>query len=294
MRRFHSIFFVGGIILGLVLNSNAADKKIVLVAGKPSHGQGAHEFQAGCFLLQKCLNKIPGIHTQVYGNGWPNDAKVFEGVDAVVLYMDGGSGHPAIQPERLRLLGELMKKGVGLGCLHYAVEVPKGEAGEKWLAWIGGYFEMFWSVNPHWDAEFKELPNHPVTRGVRPFKINDEWYYHMRFPDGMRDVKPMLTAIPPEKTRGQPGATSSHGGNPDVQARRGMPEHVMWVTERADGGRGFGFTGGHFHANWANDDFRKIVLNAILWIAKSEVPAEGAPSKISPDDIKENLDSKAK
>jgi len=27
-------------------------------------------------------------------------------------------------------------------------------------------------------------------------------------------------------------------------------ETVGWVIERKDGGRGFGFTGGHFHTNW--------------------------------------------
>ena len=31
----------------------------------------------------------------------------------------------------------------------------------------------------------------------------------------------------------------------------------MWTIERPDGGRGFGLTGGHTHANWANDDFRR-------------------------------------
>ena len=51
----------------------------------------------------------------------------------------------------------LAKQGVGIVCLHYGVEVPKGEAGDKFLDWIGGYFETDWSVNPHWTANFKEL-----------------------------------------------------------------------------------------------------------------------------------------
>lgn len=270
----------------------AADKKVVLVAGKASHGTGAHEFQAGCFLLKKCLDKIPGVRSEVYLNGWPDNPKTFDGADAIFLYMDGGGGHPAIKPERLKILADLMKKGVGLGCAHYAVEVPKGEAGQAWLEWTGGYFETFWSVNPHWDADFQSLPKHPVTRGVKPFKINDEWYYHMRFREEMRGVTPILTAVPPDRTRGKPGATSSHGGNPHVQARTGMPEHVMWATERPDGGRGFGFTGGHFHRNWADDNFRKIVLNAILWTAKAEIPPEGVASTVTPQDMAQNLDSK--
>ena len=67
----------------------------------------------------------------------------------------------------------------------------------------------------------------------------------------------------------------------------------MWAIERPDGGRGFGFTGGHFHKNWGNENFRKVVLNAILWTAKVEVPAEGAQTpSVTADELKENLDEK--
>ena len=54
---------------------------------------------------------------------------------------------------------------------------------------------------------------------------------------------------------------------------------MAWARQRPDGGRGFGFTGGHDHWNWGDDDFRKLVLNAIVWTAKLDVPAEGVPSK---------------
>ena len=52
-----------------------------------------------------------------------------------------------------------------------------------------------------------------------------------------------------------------------------------WVIQRPDGGRGFGFTGGHCHWNWANPNFRKLVLNGIAWIAKIDIPNGGIPSK---------------
>ena len=67
----------------------------------------------------------------------------------------------------------------------------------------------------------------------------------------------------------------------------------MWAVERADGGRGFGFTGGHFHKNWGNNDFRKTILNALLWISKLDVPADGMSSTVSEDDLTQNLDIKA-
>ena len=216
------------------------------------------------------------------------------GANAVFIYSDGGDGHPVIQSERLKILGELMKRGVGLGCAHYAVEVPKDKGGPQFLEWIGGYFEAYYSVNPHWDASFTRLPRHPVTSGVKPFTIHDEWYYHMRFPEGLKRVTPILTALPPDETRGKPAANDAHGGNLEVQKHKGQIEHVMWVVERANGGRGFGFTGGHFHKNWGNDNFRKVVLNAIVWMAKGEVPQNGIESSVDDADLKENLDDKDK
>jgi hypothetical protein len=74
--------------------------------------------------------------------------------------------------------------------------------------------------------------------------------------------------------------------------KAGESQTVAWAHERPDGARGFGFTGGHFHKNWGNDDFRKTVLNAILWTAKMEIPADGVPSKVTADQLEQNLDPK--
>lgn len=278
----------------LTLGAAAADKKIVLVAGRPSHGPGDHEHRAGCLLLEKCLNKIPDLQAVVVTNGWPKDENVFDGATAILFYADGGGGHPAIQGDRLRKIGERMKNGVGLACVHYAVEVPKDKGGKEFLDWIGGYFETHWSVNPHWDAEFKELSKHPIMRGVKPFKIRDEWYYHMRFREGMKGVTPILTALPPESTLQRPDGP--HSGNPAVREaiKKGEPQHVAWAYERPDGGRGFGFTGAHYHRNWGDENFRKVVLNALLWVAKVEVPANGVECPLTPDDLKQDLDPKGK
>src|SRR5271170_4288080 len=107
----------------------APNWKIVFVAGLPSHGPGEHEYRAGCLLLQKCLQDVPGLQTVVYYNGWPADVGAFDGADAIVLSMDGGSAHPALQDDHLEQLGRLMDKGAGLACIHYAVE-PTKEKGE--------------------------------------------------------------------------------------------------------------------------------------------------------------------
>jgi type 1 glutamine amidotransferase len=286
-----------GILLALALSLAtvaAADKKIVLLAGSPSHGVGEHEYRAGCLLLQKCLADVPRLTTVVVSNDWPSDAGVLDGADAVFMFCTGGDAHPALKPERRKILADLMARGVGFGTCHYGVEIPKENGGAEFLAWQGGYFETFWSVNPHWDADFKAFPDHPVARGVKPFKVNDEWYYHMRFPEGMKGVTPILTAVPPDPTRGRDGVNDPHGGNPEVQKHKGEPEHVMWVYERPEGGRGFGITGAHYHRNWANDNFRKVVLNALLWIARIEVPANGVESTVTPAEMRQNWDVKKK
>ena len=272
----------------------AAETKIVFVAGPPSHGPGEHEHRAGCLLLKSCLDKVPGIVSVIYSNGWPKDPKAFDGADSIVIYSDGGGGHPALQDSHLQELGALMKRGVGLACIHYATEptLEKGQA--EFLDWIGGAFEVNWSVNPHWDADFTKLPAHPVAQGVKPFKINDEWYFHLRFRDGMKGVTPLLSAVPPESTMSR--KDGPHEGNPAVReaVKRGEPETVAWVCQRVDGGRGFGFTGAHFHKNWGDDNFRKLVLNAIVWTAKGQVPAEGIASTVSAEELKENLDPKGR
>jgi hypothetical protein len=176
--------------------------------------------------------------------------------------------------------------------VHYAVEptIEKGQA--EFLRWIGGCFEIHRSVNPAWTAEIKTLPRHPATRGVQPFAIHDEWYFNMRFVENMKGVTPLFVAVPPASTMSR--RDGPHSGNPAVRAAvaRGEPQTLAWAFERENGGRGFGFTGAHVHANWRNDNFRKLVLNALLWLAKMEVPADGVASTVTDEDIAANLDPK--
>jgi type 1 glutamine amidotransferase len=305
--RFSRALWVA-IITGLAVATlpvRTADKRIVLIAGRPSHGPGMHEFRAGCLLFQKALASVPGVTVQVFDLGWPakevdgkrvDDSAALDGADAVLIYADGGKGHPALQNDRTQVIDALAAKGVGLGFGHYGVEVPAGAAGEAMQRWNGGYYETLYSVNPMWKPSFEKFPNHPVTRGVKPFATHDEWYFSMRWtanPTLKSKITPILVATPSDEVRKGP-YVSPRGPYDHIIAASGQEETMMWVFERPDGGRSFGFTGGHTHANWSDPNQRKIMLNALLWIAKVDVPARGVEDKITADDLTMNLDEKKK
>ena len=286
-------------------NSYAANKKLILIAGKPSHPPRMHEFNAGVQLLTKCLKQNTEIDVTYCLNGWPQDESILNDADAIVFYMDGGGRHEVVQENgrRLALIDQLADKGVGLGFMHYGVEIVPEQAGNEFQKWIGGHYEHMHSCNPIWEPIFTTMPNHPISNGVKPFQIKDEWYFNMRFIDGLSGnsqaavagltFTPILVATPSDDVRDGP-YVHPKGPYPHIVEQSGRPEAMMWAVERPSGGRGFGFTGGHFHDNWGNDDFRKVVLNACLWAAEVEVPAEGVASTLSPTALDANLDPKKK
>jgi|GEM_PF-16378 len=281
-----------------VKDAPARPKRIAFVAGRQSHGYGAHEHKAGSILLARKLEQaMPNLKPVVFTNGWPTEAGALDGFDCIVMYCDGGGGH-VVNPH-LEEMDAYAKQGVGIVCLHYGVEVPIGPSGDAFLDWIGGYFETDWSVNPHWTANFKTFPEHPIANGVKPFSTNDEWYYHMRFREDMQGVTPILTDLPPASTLVREDGSlarpdNAHNNNPHVRKsllERKEPQHVAWAATRPDGGRGFGFTGGHFHWGWGNPNQLKLVLNAITWCARAEVPQGGVPAtEVTLDELKENQD----
>ena len=100
----------------------------------------------------------------------------------------------------------------------------------------------------------------------------------------MKEVTPILKATPPDNTR----------GTADAKAHPGREEVLAWAFDRANGGRSFGFTGGHFHDNWGDENFRRLVVNAILWSANVEAPKEGAKVDLDKAELDRNLDRKGK
>ena len=265
-------------------------KKVVFISGKPSHGRMKHEHRAGNMILAKRLNEsgLPIEAVVLEDIGYPKNESILEGADTIVIFCTGHGNH-LLNP-KLNEFDALMKKGTGVVMIHWATEAVSGAPGDKFLQWMGGFCDLNWSVNPHWKPNFKPR-KHAIWNGVQPFSVDDEWYYHMRFIEDRTGFTPILTDVPPMDTLKRPDGMRS--GNPAVRkaVANGESQHVGWAYERPEGGRGFGFTGGHNHESWQDDNYRKVMLNAILWTAGMEVPKKGVNSS-APDhvEIESNLD----
>ena len=293
IKLVQAVLVMAVVLSAIVAPAAEQPKRIVFIAGKPSHGPGQHEYNAGCLLLKQCLDKLPQVQVTVYTSGWPTNAGALDGADAVVIFADGGPKNIAIQEDHLAVLAALAKRGGGIGCMHYALEVPKDNGGVEFQEWIGGYYETLFSCNPFFEATFDRFPDHPIARGVKPFSVKDEWYFNMRFRPDMKGVTPILVTKPSNAVRKGP-YSNPKGPYDHIVAASGREEVLLWAAERPDGGRGAGFSGGHYHTNWGDPNFRKVVLNTALWLAKLEVPANGVESDVTADDLKKNLDVKVR
>lgn len=242
----------------------ATAKKIILIAGTDSHAKDQHAHSAGVELFRKYLDaagKGKAIETLVIKNNWPADPSVLDGAATIVVYSDGWGRHALMDKEgkRLEKIRKLMASGTGLVCIHFAVAPPAGKESD-FLKWTGGYYARNYSKNPHNEVEVRPgAPKHPLCRGWKPFTTRDEYYYNIRFGPDAKSVIPVMTTMLPKNKPNR--------------------EVIAWAIQRPDGGRGFGFTGGHFHRNWMIEDCRKMILNAIWWTAGIEIPPEGVPCK---------------
>jgi putative heme-binding domain-containing protein len=253
----------------------ARPKKIVLLAGTVhqgpgGHPAGTHEYELSARLLKHALEtaaNISGVKAEVHVDGWPRDPRTLDDADTIVVLSDGADrnmqDHPLLVGDRLQVLKKQMDRGCGLVAIHWTVFVPRSHGGEEFLEWIGGYFDYESGNTPNkWFSKIQTAsttpkpaaPGHPICRGLAPFPLREEYYYGIRFRQNDPRLTPILSTSIPGETQEQ---------------------IVAWAVERDSGGRGFGFTGGHFFENWGVEHFRRMVLNAILWTAHAEVPTGG-------------------
>jgi len=260
------------------------EKSVLFIAGPKSHGAGQHEHPAGCTLLAEHLNASGLPVKATVSQGWPADATAVEHADTIVIYADGLEHNPA--NAHLDALRRHTQAGKGLAVMHWALEPNTPELAALWDEAIGGHFDKDWSVNPVWKMTRPILGRHPAANGVKPFEIEEEFYYHLRLRE---DVVPLLQALPPADSLGADGPRS---GNPAVRKALadGIPQTLAWVVANSNKSRGFGYTGGHLHKYWADENVRKLVLNGIAWTAGLEIPATGVTSAAKPSTAYQTID----
>lgn len=237
--------------------------RIVLVAGEVRSVDrvGHHDYLGGCRLLADLLEQTPGVSAVVVRDGWPEDEAVLEGARSLVFYNAGGRSQAQLaSPQRIERIQQQLDEGAGIVVIHRAVSYPP-ELASRGQSWLGGVHLRALSGRGHWWTFHRRLPEHPVTRGVPPWRIRDGWLNGIQFADGMRGVTPLVWA-------GRWRRGSQRGGAGDV---------VSWSYEAPGGRRAFAFTGLDAHRAWSVPGVRQLTVNGILWSAGLEVPASGAP-----------------
>ena len=250
--------------LALGVSASAGEKttKILLIGKDRDHAFSQHEYMADCGILAKCLKQTADVEATV-SQGWPRDQALLKDVKAIVFNTRMG-GEVLFDPLVAAQGEQLLKQGVGIIAIHWGTGAEK-KNGERWLNALGGWFNHPLHSEYHVDTTMLEQaePKHPICNGWKEFKLREEYYIKLKF---LPDAKTILKA--------------------NVKAKGVAKEYpVAWVYERPDGGRSFGFVGGHFHDNFGIKEFRQAIVNGILWSARVEVPAEGAPVAITEKDM---------
>ena len=264
---------------GFTLEEQPTDaklKKIVFIAGSNFYQPGEHEYIGGCALLMDLVKQTPGVFP-VLALDWPKDPKTFENAKAVVFFLDGGDKHPVLKGGKLVQTIKLAEAGVGLVMLHQGVDIDK-DFGDRMQSWMGAAWEQGYSKRAHWVHEFSDFPKHPITRGVKEFKTDDGYLYKLRFVANKKGVTPLLKTVNPKTPK----------------AKLDDASIVSWAFEREGGGRSFAFTGGHLHASFAEEGYRRFLTNGILWSAGVEIPVAGAPVALNAADLNRYIESRTK
>jgi type 1 glutamine amidotransferase len=246
---------------------SSGKRKIVFIGGADSHGPGAHDHKAGVTLLKKAIDEATNIGDQnietiLYLDKLPEDLSELDDAAAVILMWEGWDKHlfNSKDEKTMAKFDELMGKGVGFMALHAATAVTDGVEAE-YTCWCGGNKKINYSTHPM-KANVRALiaaPKHPIARGVGELLFDrEEFYRRIFFDQDHGEVTPILTASP------------AVGPAED--------QTIAWAFKRKNGGRTFNCTGPHFHKTFDNREFRRLLLNAILWVAHLDPPEKGVQS----------------
>jgi hypothetical protein len=273
-----------------------AGKTIVFLAGPKDHGRpdnGRHEYEKDLRALARYLEtspNTPGIRTKVFVGKAPRDLAELADASAIVIESssdrDAKETHPLFPQEPstdrrtydpettawLKQLDDLIKeKKIGVAVFHYAAWAEHWVARRYYLQWLGGLWVQGGSTNPvaQWSMALRN-ESHPILRGVKPWTYRDEVFCRFFLPPDAKRTE-LLVGTPSPVEKGPQGVASLG------------PQVAAWAYDRADGGRGFLMGGVDFHDNLTTvDDYRRFLLNGIVWTAGIDVPQGGVQSVMPP------------
>lgn len=263
-RRMFLIFAVTGIAQHTIATADepegrAETKQVLLLGQSPDgHPPTTHEYMAGMKVLAECLKDVGKLKPVVIkaDDPWIEGPDLLEDADCVVLFVSQGAKWIQDDPRRFQAFTKLAQRGGGLVVLHWGM-------GARDAQYIQGFVNLFGGCHGGPDRKYKVLEraevnladgNHPVLRGLQPFAVREEFYYRLKFVKTESKLQPLLQ-VPID----------------------GEVETVCWAWERPEGGRSFGFSGGHFHANWQRPEYRRLMAHAVLWTAGVTIPESGLP-----------------
>ena len=254
----------------------ASGPTIVLIGGdKQGYPRTEHDYPDGILAIERLIKGSPQLQAlnpviKAFPAGFPTDLSQIADADVVVMYFGMDYRPPRMtdpleDPARRTAMEHLMAKGTGLIALHQASTVPDQTSAVPFADWLGavrfGMADRSTEIAP---VRISGAAS-PVANGLKDFNYLDEFYPTVTFSTTTR-VTPILTA------------------KVHIQIRNNKPvfeeppsDHVIaWAAERPNGGRSFGFTGAHYLATFDQPEIRTVLLNAILWTAKRDVPPGGA------------------
>lgn len=258
-------------LLASLLSTAAAradpPRRLLLVGqGPDGHPAKSHEYMAGVRILAKCLQKVPDLEiTLVRADGaWKEGPDLIGRSDAIVLYLSEGARWLSADPARRTAFEQAAARGCGLTALHWAMGTR--EAGP-----IAAFLPLFGACHGGPDRKYKLFktevrpahPEHPILTGLAPFTADDEFYYALKTIQAAPGIIPLLQV-----------------------SIDGRDQTIGWAWERKDSGRSFGFTGLHYHANWALPEYRKFISQGVLWTLKLPVPQPDLPAPIRAEDLR--------
>ncbi|MEW6302798.1 MAG: ThuA domain-containing protein [Verrucomicrobiota bacterium] len=246
----------------LLVSAGAAPKRLLIVGqGPDGHPPTTHEFMPGARVLAELLKPYPDIQATVANadEPWASGPALIDQADGIVMFVTQGARWMQTDPQRHAALKRLAARGGAIIALHWSVGAKEAQYIQGQLDLLGGTRGGEHRKYQVLTAELKRVdPKHPILTCVPDFKVHDEFYYAL---DRVPGIQPLFTA------------------NID-----GKDEMVAWSWDRADGGRSFGFVALHFHANWQLPEYRRFIVQGVLWSLKLPVPKDG---------VNVDIDSKA-